>query len=91
MPNYLGGGDLDGDTYNVWSPTYKCRCSPEWSHLQGCSLLPSRTAEPGAYTSAEKMLVDHLCTMKDVADFFMDYISNDVRKPGRLSEHPSNN
>jgi hypothetical protein len=35
--------------------------------------------EPGSYAAAPKKLVDHLCNMEDVKDFFTDYITSDVR------------
>jgi RNA-dependent RNA polymerase len=79
IPSFLGGGDLDGDTYNVWSPSCVCKCTERWTHLRSYPLLP-RTAnqEPGSYIAAEKKLVDHLCNMDDVKDFFVDYITSDV-------------
>lgn len=78
IPSYLGGGDLDGDEYNVWCPKYVCECTEEWQHIPNSSLLPSRTYEPASYTAAPKNLLDRPCNMSDVADFFVEYISSDV-------------
>ncbi|TFY66895.1 hypothetical protein EVG20_g4194 [Dentipellis fragilis] len=63
LPSYLGGGDLDGDTYNLTA-------MPE--------LLPPTTCEPAAYDAAPKRLLHRHSTMEDVADFVTDYVNNDV-------------
>ena len=63
MPSYLGGGDLDGDVYNVTSFE---------------DLHPSQNIPPAAYEAAPKKLLPHPSTMADVADFVTDYINNDV-------------
>ena len=63
MPSYLGGGDLDGDVYNVTS--FK-------------DLHPSQNIPPAAYEPAKKKLLPEPSTMADVADFVADYISSDV-------------
>ena len=63
LPSCLGGGDLDGDLYNVSTRR---------------DLLPSRTYTPASYEPAQKKLVEHECTMEDVADFVAEYISSDV-------------
>ncbi|TBU35150.1 RdRP-domain-containing protein [Dichomitus squalens] len=63
LPSCLGGGDLDGDLYNVTTRR---------------DLLPSRTYEPASYEPATKKLVEHECTMEDVADFVAEYISSDT-------------
>ncbi|KAA1468672.1 RdRP-domain-containing protein [Dentipellis sp. KUC8613] len=63
LPSYLGGGDLDGDTYNLTS-------MPE--------LLPPTTNQPAAYDAAPKKLLLRHSTMEDVADFVTDYVNNDV-------------
>ena len=63
MPSYLGGGDLDGDVYNV-----------TWLK----DLHPSQNILPAAYDPAKRKLLDRPSTMDDVADFVADYISNDV-------------
>ncbi|KAI0068465.1 RdRP-domain-containing protein [Artomyces pyxidatus] len=63
LPSYLGGGDLDGDLYNV--STFP-------------DLLPRTTFEPAAYEPAPKKYLDRPSTMDDVADFVADYIINDL-------------
>ena len=63
----LGGGDLDGDVYNV-------KTRP--------SLMPAVTYPPAAYEPAQrKELHDHESTMDDVADFVADFISSNVSTP----------
>jgi hypothetical protein len=63
LPSYLGGGDLDGDTYNV-----------TWFK----DLHPPQNRPPAAYDPAPKKLLDRPSTMDDVADFVVDYISSDI-------------
>ncbi|KAF5337043.1 hypothetical protein D9611_003329 [Ephemerocybe angulata] len=64
----LGGGDLDGDTYNIIPLIH-----PELEDFE-----PQTTFEPAKYPPAEKKLLDRKCTMKDVAEFVMDYMISDV-------------
>ncbi|KAI0669992.1 RdRP-domain-containing protein [Trametes maxima] len=63
LPSYLGGGDLDGDEYNVTT-------MPE--------LLPRKTYHPAEYDPAKRKYVDHDSTMADVAEFVAEYISSDT-------------
>lgn len=63
LPSCLGGGDLDGDVYNVTT-------RPQ--------LMPSRTCTPASYAPAPKKYVDHPSTMADVAEFVAEYISSDA-------------
>ena len=70
LPSYLGGGDLDGDLYNVTTRR---------------DLLPHTTYAPASYDPATKKLLDCECTMDDVADFVAEYISSDVSTPVNLS------
>ncbi|KAI0257494.1 RNA dependent RNA polymerase-domain-containing protein [Lactifluus subvellereus] len=63
LPSYLGGGDLDGDVYNVTWLT---------------DLHPPQNITPAAYDPATRKLLDRPSTMDDVADFVADYISNDI-------------
>ncbi|KAJ8482744.1 hypothetical protein ONZ51_g5138 [Trametes cubensis] len=58
-----GGGDLDGDVYNVTTVT---------------NLIPRRTYLPASYEPAQKKLVDHDSTMADVAEFVAEYITSDT-------------
>ncbi|KAF9791853.1 RNA dependent RNA polymerase-domain-containing protein [Thelephora terrestris] len=63
VPSKLGGGDLDGDLYNI-APRRQ---------------LPiEKTHSPAAYPDAPKRLLDRKCTMDDVADFVTDYVNSDV-------------
>ena len=64
LPSCLGGGDLDGDVYNVTT-------RPD--------LRPQRTYYAASYEPARKRLVDHESTMQDVAEFVAEYINSDVR------------
>lgn len=63
MPSCLGGGDLDGDVYNV-------------TFLK--DLYPSQNFPPAKYDPAPRKLLEQPSTMDDVADFVADYISSDV-------------
>ncbi|KAI0651763.1 RdRP-domain-containing protein [Trametes meyenii] len=63
LPSYLGGGDLDGDEYNVTT-------MPE--------LLPRKTYHPADYDPAKRKYVDHDSTMADVAEFVAEYINSDT-------------
>ncbi|KAJ2928805.1 hypothetical protein H1R20_g8302, partial [Candolleomyces eurysporus] len=68
LPSCLGGGDLDGDIYNVIPLN-----DPD---LRGFRL--KKTYSPASYAPAQKKLLDRKSTMKDVAEFVMDYILSDV-------------
>ncbi|KAI0724457.1 RdRP-domain-containing protein [Cerioporus squamosus] len=66
LPSCLGGGDLDGDKYNVTTrhdllPTY---------HGGRCP--------PASYAPAVRKLLNRESTMHDVAEFVADYISSDT-------------
>ena len=63
LPSCLGGGDLDGDVYNV-----------TWFE----DLRPSQNIPPASYDPASKKLLTRPSTMADVADFVADYINSDV-------------
>jgi RNA-dependent RNA polymerase len=63
LPSCLGGGDLDGDIYNV-------------TYLQ--ALHPPQNYPPAAYTPAQRKMLTRPSTMEDVADFVVDYINSDV-------------
>ncbi|KAI1797788.1 RdRP-domain-containing protein [Ganoderma leucocontextum] len=63
LPSCLGGGDLDGDEYNVTT-----------RH----DLMPQQTYEPASYEPAPKKLVEHESTMADVAEFVAEFISSDT-------------
>lgn len=67
LPSCLGGGDLDGDIYNL----IPLDTVPEF--------WPKKTHPPGEYTPAPRKLLDRPSTMADVAEFICDYINSDVR------------
>lgn len=69
LPSCLGGGDLDGDVYNL----VPLRELPEFT--------PNLTSTPALYNAAPKKVLDRPSTMDDVAEFFVDYINNDVSMP----------
>lgn len=66
MPSCLGGGDLDGDTYNL----LPLKDLPEFT--------PYTTHAPAMYDAAPRKLLDRPSTMDDVAEFFTEYITSDV-------------
>ncbi|KAF9478036.1 RNA-dependent RNA polymerase [Pholiota conissans] len=66
IPSCLGGGDLDGDVYNL---------IPLWDLPE---FTPTKNHPPARYDPAPKKKVDHPSTMDDVADFVMEYIISDV-------------
>lgn len=66
LPSMLGGGDLDGDVYNL----IPLNDLPEF--------FPAQTYEPALYNPAPKKVLDRPSTMDDVADFVVDYINSDV-------------
>ncbi|KAI0316865.1 RNA dependent RNA polymerase-domain-containing protein [Amylostereum chailletii] len=66
IPSYLGGGDLDGDLYNL-IPLIDC---PEFT--------PKELFAPASYDPAPKKVLDRASTMVDVAEFIIDYIISDV-------------
>jgi len=61
----LGGGDLDGDIYNL---------------ILDENLFPpsGKTSAPGAYTALPAKTTLNPCTIKDVVDFVIDYIKSDL-------------
>ncbi|KII86358.1 hypothetical protein PLICRDRAFT_114791 [Plicaturopsis crispa FD-325 SS-3] len=63
LPSCLGGGDLDGDPYNL---------------ILDPKLFPMRTSEPGSYISRPDKQTSEPCTVVDVADFVIDYINSDL-------------
>ncbi len=68
LPSCLGGGDLDGDIYNV----IPLKDHPYFS--------PSKLYEPAEYPPTKRKLLDRPSTMEDVADFVMEYIISDVSR-----------
>lgn len=66
MPSCLGGGDLDGDVYNV-VPLDKVP-----------GFRSAKTCLPSDYEPAQKKTLTRPSTMEDVAEFVMEYINSDV-------------
>jgi RNA-dependent RNA polymerase len=58
---------LDGDIYNL----IPLKQVPDFT--------PTRTHEPAEYNPAPKKFLEQPSTMKDVAEFVMEYINSDVR------------
>ncbi|KAJ7042548.1 RNA-directed RNA polymerase 2 [Mycena alexandri] len=66
LPSCCGGGDLDGDVYNI-IPLNACP-----------GFRPQVTHQPGDYSPAQKKLVTHPSTMVDVAEFVIEFINSDA-------------
>ncbi|KAJ8503648.1 hypothetical protein ONZ45_g10666 [Pleurotus djamor] len=65
LPSMLGGGDLDGDIYNlIVDPNL---------HPPG-----GETHAPGDYQPLPRRTTPHTCTLTDVADFVIDFIKSDL-------------
>ncbi|KAG6845988.1 hypothetical protein H0H87_011036 [Tephrocybe sp. NHM501043] len=77
LPSCLGGGDLDGDVYNLIPLNER----PEFNQL--------KTYKPAEYPQAQKKLLDHPSTMGDVAQFVVEYINSDVCEHFSCSEGDS--
>ena len=61
-PNEMSGGDLDGDIYSViWDP----------------KLVPSKNYRPMDYSAPSPSSTISSITIKDVMNFFVDYMKND--------------
>ncbi|KAL1717864.1 hypothetical protein EV715DRAFT_202147 [Schizophyllum commune] len=63
----LGGGDLDGDEYNL----IPLNDHPEFR--------PRRIEKAASYRPAPRKTLSRAANMDDVSDFVVDYINNDVR------------
>ncbi|KAK0218131.1 RdRP-domain-containing protein [Armillaria fumosa] len=65
LPSCLGGGDLDGDIYNV---------------ILDETLYPPKpfTAEPGGYKSLSPDVRPNVCGKAEVAEFVINYIKSDL-------------
>ncbi|KAJ7171804.1 RdRP-domain-containing protein, partial [Mycena crocata] len=65
LPSKLGGGDLDGDIYNL---------------ILEEKLFPPKdfTADPGDYIALEPKTTISPCTVSDVVDFVIDFIKSDL-------------
>ncbi|EAU92881.1 RNA-directed RNA polymerase 2 [Coprinopsis cinerea okayama7 len=72
LPSCLGGGDLDGDIYNLIPLE-----DPQRPELRG--FTPVRPLQaPSQYAPAQRKILDRKATMRDVAEFVMEYILSDV-------------
>ena len=72
LPSCLGGGDLDGDLYNLIPLD-----DPELPELW--DFFPRKPISiPSSYEAAPRKTLSRPSTMQDVADFVMEYISSDV-------------
>ncbi|CUA73902.1 hypothetical protein RSOLAG22IIIB_01423 [Rhizoctonia solani] len=67
LASCLGGGDLDGDLYDLINLT-------AWPEL-----APQELADPAAYPPAPKKRIEgRPCTMDDIKDFICDFITSDM-------------
>ncbi|KAK2461790.1 hypothetical protein APHAL10511_006253 [Amanita phalloides] len=66
LASCLGGGDLDGDVYNL----LPLDVMPEFR--------PRSTSEPASYEPAPKKFLDRPSNMRDVAEFVIEFINSDV-------------
>lgn len=63
LASYLGGGDLDGDDFNL---------------ILDPKLLPTHSSEPGEYQALPIKTTPTPCDISDVVDFVFDYIEADL-------------
>ncbi|KAG0706495.1 RdRP-domain-containing protein [Suillus ampliporus] len=63
LASYLGGGDLDGDIFNI---------------ILDPRLLPTTLYEPGEYTTVPIRTTPRACGIPDIANFVIDYIETDL-------------
>ncbi|KAH8923346.1 RdRP-domain-containing protein, partial [Atractiella rhizophila] len=63
LPSCLGGGDLDGDIYNV---------------IVDGRLHPKSTKKPASYTPVPPLTLDRDSTIGDIAEFVVNYIASDI-------------
>lgn len=70
LASCLGGGDLDGDTFNL---------------ILDPRLLPTKLFKPGEYTAATIRSIPRDCDISDVVSFIIDYIQADLIGPIAIS------
>ncbi|KAG8901071.1 hypothetical protein FRC00_009255 [Tulasnella sp. 408] len=63
LPSCLGGGDLDGDVYYLITNT---------------ELHPTHCEKPASYEDAERHTLDRDSTVKDIAEFVIEYMTHDT-------------
>ncbi len=86
LPSCLGGGDLDGDIYNVILDVSRRR----YFHIPGSSLCIQETlyppklftAEPGAYKPLPPDVRTDVCGKAEVAEFVVNFVSVFVQTMG---------
>ncbi|KAF8640510.1 hypothetical protein AX17_000172 [Amanita inopinata Kibby_2008] len=66
LPSCLGGGDLDGDVYNL----LPLEQMPEFK--------PTTIGTPATYDPAPKRILNRPSEIKDIAEFVLQFISSDV-------------
>lgn len=66
VPSCLGGGDLDGDVYNLIPLDDLPNFWPKMLH------------DPATYDPAPRKTLETESTIDDIAEFVMDYIISDV-------------
>ncbi|KAF8317349.1 RdRP-domain-containing protein [Clavulina sp. PMI_390] len=65
LPSHLGGGDLDGDIFNIIT-----------TKNEDLFMVGSRN--PGEYVAIPRKVLDRPVTMTDIADNLVEYIDSDV-------------
>lgn len=84
LPSCLGGGDLDGDDYNIILDV-SALVTPFQIGFRSCHLTsilckptllpdPERIVKPGEYQGLPNKTTLTPCTVADVADFVIDYV-----------------
>lgn len=63
LASCLGGGDYDGDIYNLCPLT---------------EMHPKKCYEPAEYAPGQRKILDRPCTVDDIADFVTEYINSDL-------------
>ncbi|KAI9452162.1 RdRP-domain-containing protein [Russula earlei] len=64
LASCLAGGDLDGDTYDVY--------------YENQGLLPTVHTDPAEYPATPLRTLDRDATVEDICDFVVEYINSDV-------------
>jgi RNA-dependent RNA polymerase len=76
LPSCLGGGDLDGDIYNlILNVGHSFLTVPVAELDRKPDLFPTRTVDPGSYRSLPHKETEGPCTVSDVAEFVINYVS----------------
>jgi RNA-dependent RNA polymerase len=76
LASCLGGGDLDGDTFNlILDVRPNFYCVPSCLRTPQPRLLPTKLFKPGEYTAATIKTTLTACNISDVVNFVIDYVS----------------